>query len=239
MNTSNNLNNQISDYDIAIIGMSCRCPKSKNVDGFWHNLREGINCISNLSDEEIIASGVPSSALKHPNYIKAGGVLENADLFDASFFDLSPKEAEIIDPQHRLFLETSWEALENSGYDSENYTGAIGVYAGCSISTYLLFNLYSNQTLLDSVDRYQAVIGNDKDFLSTRVSHKFNLKGPSINIQTACSTSLVAIHLACQSLINGECDIALAGGSSIRFPQAGYVYHEGMILSPDGICRAF
>ena len=170
------------------------------------------------------------------NYVKANAILSDIELFDANFFDFSPKEAELTDPQHRLFLECAWLALENAGYDPETYPGSIGVYAGVGMNTYLLNNLYP----IDSGSSYQVMIGNDKDFLSTRVSYKLNLTGPSVNVQTACSTSLVAVHLACQSLINGECNMALVGGVSIRVPQkAGYLYQEGMIMSPDGHCRAF
>ncbi len=188
-------------------------------------------------------------------YVKASGILENIDLFDASFFGFSPREAEITDPQHRLFLECVWEALENSGYNSEIYDGQIGLFAGVSPSTYLLSNLYSNRDLMESLDGHQLLIGNDKDFLPTQVSYKLNLRGPSINVQTACSTSLVAVHLACQSLLNGESDIVLAGGVNVgngesdivlaggvnvgALQKTGYQYQQGGIQSPDGHCRAF
>ncbi len=228
----------INDSDIAIIGMSCRFPGADNSDEFWQNLREGVESISVFYDEELLASGVNSATLKRPNYVKAGTVLSNIELFDAAFFDFSPREAQITDPQHRLFLECAWESLETAGYALQNSDKVIGVYAGISMNSYLLNNLYPNPEAL--TDGYSLMIGNEKDFLPTRVSYKLNLKGPSINVQTACSSSLVAVHLACQSLLNGESDIALAGGVSIRVPQkTGYLYQEGMINSPDGHCRAF
>jgi acyl transferase domain-containing protein/acyl carrier protein len=224
--------------EIAIIGMSGRFPGAKNIPEFWRNLCDGIEAISQFTEEELIAAGVDAELLNHPHYIKAGAVLEDIDLFDAAFFGFNPKEAEMTDPQHRLFLECAWEALENAGYDSQRCESRIGVYAGASLNNYLSFNLNTDQ--LGSAQTFQKLIGNDKDFLSTRVSYKLNLTGPSLTIQTACSTSLVATALACQSLLNYQCDMALAGGVSVRVPQkTGYLHQEGGILSPDGHCRAF
>ncbi|GAB1538700.1 hypothetical protein NUACC21_13640 [Scytonema sp. NUACC21] len=241
MDTANTFMNSLNDKDeIAIIGMAGRFPGSKNVDIFWQNLRDGVESISFFTDEDLVSAGINTGLLNDPNYVKASGVLEDIDLLDASFFGFSPREAEITDPQHRLFMECVWEALENAGYNSETYSGQIGVFAGVAASSYLLSNLYSNRDLMESVDRYQILIGNDKDFLPTQISYKLNLRGPSINVQTACSTSLVAVHLACQSLMSGESDIALAGGVSIVVPQkTGYHYQSGGIHSPDGHCRAF
>jgi len=234
------LPNSIENPEIAIIGMTGRFPEAKDINTFWENLRDGVESISVFSDQELESSGIDPAMLSDPNYVKAGTILEGVELFDANFFGFSAREAEIMDPQHRLFLECASEAIESAGYNTETYEGAIGVYAGVSASSYLLSNLYSNRDLLESVSSFLIQIGNDKDFLPTRVSYKLNLKGPSINVQTACSTSLVAVHLACQSLLNGECDIALAGGVSIRVPQkAGYLYQQEGILSPDGHCRAF
>ena len=228
------------DSSLAIVGMSCRFPGAKTIDEFWENLRNGVESISKFSDEDLLSCGVEAIALKHPQYVKAGAVLADADWFDASFFGIGPKEAEVLDPQHRLFLECAWEAIENAGYNTLTYNGAFGVYAGVGMGTYLLNNLYPQYVTQDTVGEYQFMVSNDKDFLSTRISYLLNLRGPSVNVQTACSTSLVAIHLACQSLLSGECDMALAGGVSVSFPQsAGYLYQEGMILSPDGHCRAF
>jgi acyl transferase domain-containing protein/acyl carrier protein len=225
---------------IAIIGMAGRFPGAKNLAEFWQNLRDGVESVSFFSDEELEASGIEPSLLRDPNYVRAKAVLADVELFDPSFFGINPREAEIIDPQHRIFLECASEALESAGYNSETYGGSIGVYAGVSMNTYLLNNLVSNKAMIEAVGGYQTMLCNDKDFMPTRVSYKLNLKGPSVVVQTACSTSLVAVQLACQSLLSYQCDIALAGGASIVVPhKAGYLYKEGMILSPDGRCRTF
>lgn len=229
-----------SSSGIAIIGMTGRFPRARNLSEFWRNLQNGVDCITDISDEELQASGVDSHLIHDPLYVKRKGIVEEADLFDAHFFGINPAEAEILDPQQRLFLECAYEVLEKSGYASQGETGLVGVYAGCSINSYLFSNLFANQKVIQRLGAYQIMIANDKDFLSTRVSYKLNLGGPSLTIQTACSTSLVVVHMACQGLLNYECDMALAGGISIGFPQkSGYLYQEGMILSPDGYCRAF
>ena len=226
--------------DVAIIGMSGRFPNSRDLDKFWQNLRGGIESVSSLSDEDLLSSGVDRTLINNPSYVRRKAFLEDTDLFDASFFGINPAEAEIIDPQHRFFLESSYELLESAGYNPEEYAGLIGVYAGCSMNSYLLSNLLTNRDVLERLGGFQVFIGSDKDFLTTRTSYKLNLKGPSIDIQTACSTSLVAVHLACQSLLNYECDMAIAGGVSISVPQkSGYLYQEGMVFSPDGHCRPF
>ncbi|MDF5726642.1 MAG: SDR family NAD(P)-dependent oxidoreductase, partial [Rhizonema sp. PD38] len=225
--------------EIAVIGMNGRFPGAKNVDAFWENLLSGVESISFFTNEELLDSGIEPAVVSDPNFVKAQASLKDAELFDASFFNLNHREAEITDPQHRLFLECAWEALESAGYDSQIYKGLIGVYAGAEFNQYY-FNFHLNQNIIDSVSNSQIVIGNDKDFLTTRVSYKLNLEGPSYTVQTACSTSLVAIHLAWQSLLNAECDIALAGGVAISGSRkAGYFYKDGGILSPDGHCRAF
>jgi len=239
MNESN-LSDFAHDSDIAVIGMSCRFPGAEDVDAFWQNLCAGVESISFFSDEELVSSGVDLALLHDPNYVKASGVLSDIESFDAFFFGYSPGEAATMDPQHRLFLECAWKAIEDAGYDPESYDGLIGVYAGASMNTYLYNNLRSDRGLLEAGGGYHVMVASDKDFLATKASYKLNLKGPSVTVQTACSTSLVAVHLACQSLRNGECDIALAGGVSVRVPhRAGYLYQEGIILSPDGHCRAF
>src|SRR5262245_20787178 len=228
------------DTDIAVIGMSGRYPKSRNLAEWWENLRNGTELISFFSEQELLDQGVPAEVLANYHYVRAGSVLEDAAMFDAKFFGFNPREAEIIDPQDRVFLESAHEALEHAGYMAENYSGRIGVYAGESMNLYLLNNIYANKSVLESVGGYQTMTGNDKDFLPTRVSYKLDLRGPSINVQTACSTSLVAVHMAVQSLLNGECDIALAGGVSVsRMQKEGYRYRTGGIVSPDGHCRAF
>ena len=234
-------NHNIEDengFEIAIIGMSGRFPGASDLDDFWNNLRDGKESISTFNPDEILDSGIDPLILNHPNYVKAGSILDDVDLFDAAFFKFSPREARIMDPQHRLFLECAYEALQNAGIDPQRYDGSIGVFAGANSNTYKQH---------DSVDvqdpagyNRQDYLGNDRSFLSTRVSYKLNLKGPSLTIQTACSTSLVATHMAYQSLLSGECDIALGGGASIRFPQkTGYFYSKEGIRSPDGHCRAF
>jgi amino acid adenylation domain-containing protein/non-ribosomal peptide synthase protein (TIGR01720 family) len=231
---------EIRGEDIAIVGMAGRFPGAKNVAEFWRNLRDGVESISFFTDEELYASGLDGAMLSHPNYVRAAGVLDDIELFAAPFFGINPREAEVLDPQHRLFLECAWEALEDAGYNAETYEGRIGVYAGAGMNTYLLYNLYSNREVIRAVGDFQAMIGNDKDFLPTRVSYKLNLRGPSVSVQTACSTSLVAVGLACQSLQTFQSDMVLAGGVSVRVPRnAGYIYQKGGIMSPDGHCRAF
>jgi acyl transferase domain-containing protein len=225
---------------IAIIGMAGRFPGANNIDEYWRNLRAGIESIRFFTDDELKQAGVDAARLHAPNFVKAKGAIENADRFDAAFFGFTPREAEIMDPQHRLFMECVWAALEDAGYDAETYAGAIGLYGGEGMNTYLLLNLMSNRDLLDSVGLLQASVQNRGDHLTTHVAYELNLKGPSLTVQTACSTSLVAVHTACQSLLNFECDLALAGGVTITVPlQNGYTFLEGGIYSPDGHCRAF
>ena len=226
--------------DIAIIGMAGRFPGARNLAQLWDNLRAGVESVQDIPEEEILSAGIPLNLLKDPNYVKRGVYLEDADHFDAAFFGLSPREAEIIDPQQRIFLECAWEALEDAGYDSSRYPGSIGVYAGASMNTYIFNNLLKNLQILASAGPYQIMLASDKDFLATRTSYKLNLRGPGLTIQTACSTSLVAVQMACQALLGSQCDVAMAGGVSVTFPQrTGYLYQEGMIASPDGHCRPF
>jgi acyl transferase domain-containing protein/acyl carrier protein len=224
--------------DIAVIGLVGRFPGADNLDEFWRNLRDGVESITFFTDEELKDFGVSPAAYRAPNFVKAGPVLRGIGAFDAAFFGFSPREAELLDPQHRIFLECAWEALEHAGYDPGRYEGLIGVYGGMSLSTYLLYNLLGSRHAAEDI--FQMMIGNDKDFLNSRVSYELNLKGPSLDVQTGCSTSLVAIHLACQSLLSYQCDMALAGGVSVQVPQrTGYFYQEGGLNSPDGHCRAF
>ncbi|HEX2268421.1 MAG TPA: MupA/Atu3671 family FMN-dependent luciferase-like monooxygenase [Pyrinomonadaceae bacterium] len=214
-------------YEVAVVGLSGRFPGARTVDEFWKRLCEGAEMI------RIFSGGDARS-------VKAEAVLDDVEMFDASFFGFTPREAETLDPQHRIFLEESWAALENAGYNPESYHGRIGVFAGESLNSYFLNNLYPNRKLLESLGASQVVIANDRDYLTTQVSFRLQLRGPSLSIQTACSTSLVAVHIACQSLLNRECDMALAGGVSVSVPQGlGGEYHEGGIISPDGHCRAF
>jgi acyl transferase domain-containing protein len=226
-----------NEFDIAIVGMSGRFPGARNVLEFWHNLAEGIESITRFSDQEILDSGVPPSYLGNPTYVKAAPILEEPSHFDAAFFGFSPMEARTMDPQHRILLELAYEALENAGYDSDRYQGRIGVFTGAALNTYFM-NVELNSRLAE--EYISTLIGNDKDFLSTRISYKLNLKGPSITVQTACSTSVVAVHLARQSLLSEETDMALAGAISVRVPhRAGYFYDSGGVVSPDAHVRAF
>ena len=230
-----------SANDIAIVAVALRVPGARDPEQFWHNVREGVESVRPYNDEELTAAGVSSAELSNPNYVRAGAPLDGMDLFDAEFFGFGPKDAAIMDPQHRQFLECAWEALERSGHVPSQFGGAIGVFAGCGMGSYFAHNILSNRDLVESVGLFLLRhTGNDKDFLATRASYCLDLQGPSVNVQTACSTSLVAVHLAVQSLLSGECDLALAGGVTIEFPhRQGYLYHEGEILSPDGHCRPF
>jgi phthiocerol/phenolphthiocerol synthesis type-I polyketide synthase E len=228
-----------SDSDVAIIGMGCRFPGADSVDRFWHVLRAGRETLTRYTDEELLAAGVPAERLTDPNYVKAGQSIPDTDMFDSDLFQFTQDEADIIDPQHRIFLESAFEVLERAGYDPDRTDAHIGVYAGTGMNTYLLHNLAERHRAASSVDRYRLMLANDKDFLATRVSYKLNLRGPSVNINTACSTSLVAVHTACLALLGGECDLALVGAVHLGPPGQGYQFQEGMIFSPDGHCRAF
>lgn len=230
-----------ADTDIAVVGMAGRFAGARDIRAYWQNLRDGVESLTRFTDEELLAAGVDPADLADPNYVPVGAVLPGMEEFDAAFFGFSPREAAIMDPQHRHFLECAWEALENAGHMPEHFPGAIGVFGGSGHNAYMPYNLMTNPKLMSSVGFFLVRhTGNDKDFLTTRVSYLLNLKGPSVNVQTACSTSLVAIHLGVQSLLNGECDMALAGGVTIEMPHRhGYLYKEGEILSPDGHCHAF
>jgi acyl transferase domain-containing protein/thioesterase domain-containing protein len=226
---------------IAIVGMAGRFPGARNTAEFWQNLRNGVESIRDRSDAELLASGASSEDLANPDYVRRAAILDDVPLFDASFFGLNPRDASIMDPQHRHFLECAWEALEDAAHPPEKFSGSIAVFAGSGMNTYLLHNLLPNRKLVESAGLFQLKqTGNDKDVLATRVSYELDLRGPSVNVQTACSTSLVAVHMACQSLLNFECDMALAGGVTIEIPHGqGYIYREGEILSRDGHCRSF
>jgi acyl transferase domain-containing protein/NADP-dependent 3-hydroxy acid dehydrogenase YdfG len=226
-------------HAVAIVGLAGRFPGAADLDQFWDNLRAGREALDDVSDADMAAAGVPAALRSDPLYVRKGTYLEGAELFDAGFFGLSPREAQVLDPQHRIFLECAWEALEHAGYGAEG-KGVVGVYAGASMNTYLLSQILRDPAVVEAAGGYQLMLGNDKDFLCTRASYKFDLRGPSMTVQTACSTSLVAVEMACRALRNGECDMALAGGVSVSFPlRSGYLYQDGMILSPDGHCRPF
>ena len=225
---------------IAIVGMAGRFPGARSVYELWENLRDGVESITFLDDDELRASGVDEELLAHPNYVKACAFLEDPDHFDAPFFDVTPREAELMDPQQRVFLECAWEAFEDAGYDVSRFDGSIGVFAGAGKNHYYAHNLLRNRRILEAMGPVATTIASEKDFVATRVSYKLDLSGPSLSVQTACSTSLVATHLACQSLLSGECDMALAGGASISsFRRTGYLFVDGGIFSPDGHLRAF
>jgi len=229
-----------SGSEIAIIGMAGRFPGAPGIEAFWNNLRDGVESITFFTDEQLLASGVDPEALQSTRYVKAGSVLEGIEFFDAAFFGFNPRGAAAMDPQHRLFLECVWEAIEAAGYDAERYKGAISVFAGASMSSYLINNLYANPEAFALAGMQQSYLSNAQDSLATLVAYKLNLKGACYTIGTFCSTSLVAVHLACQSLLNFECDMAVAGGVRVAVPQhAGYWYEEGLIVSPDGHCRPF
>ncbi|HBL31773.1 MAG TPA: hypothetical protein DD490_33540, partial [Acidobacteria bacterium] len=224
--------------DVAVIAMNGRFPESPDLGRFWQNLRGGVECVTFYSKEELLARGADPALLERPGFVPAQAQIADLDRFDAGFFGFSPREAETLDPQQRVFLECAWEALEIAGYDSRRTHGLIGCYAASGTNEYLLFNLLPNLTELHNV--LQLSIGNEKDFLATRVSYELDLCGPSINVQTGCSSGLVAVHLACQSLLGYQCDLALAGGISLQIPLVpGYIYQPGGIASPDGHCRSF
>src|SRR6185312_7295206 len=224
---------------VAVVGMSARFPGAADLDAYWRNLRDGVESIAPFSAEELAAAGVPQELLEKPRYVRAGAVLRDVELFDGGLFGFTPREAELMDPQHRLFLEQSWEALENAGYDPGRYPGTVGIFGGMGMSKYLLLHLLSHPEVVEEAGSLQLRLLNDKDFLVSTVAFKLGLTGPSVTVQTACSTSLVAICFACQSLLNYQCDMALAGGVTIALPQtAGYLAQDNF-LSPDGHCRAF
>jgi amino acid adenylation domain-containing protein/non-ribosomal peptide synthase protein (TIGR01720 family) len=231
---------QNADLRVAIVGMSVRLPGAETLEAFWRNLDEGVESISFFSKEELLASALDPGLISLPNYVPARAILPGLEKFDAAFFGLTPREAAVLDPQQRLLLECAWEALDTSGCAREAEARPCGVYAGVGMNGYLLHNLWPNRALFESTGGFQVMLGNDKDFCTTRISYKLNLRGPSLTVQTACSSSLIAVHLACQALLQGECDLALAGGSAAFVPQrSGYFHEPGMILSPDGHCRPF
>ncbi|HEV3272930.1 MAG TPA: SDR family NAD(P)-dependent oxidoreductase [Candidatus Methylacidiphilales bacterium] len=227
--------------DIAVIGYAARFPGAENAAQFWENICHGVESIRSFSVEELESVGVSKSLLRDPDYVRAGAPLSNLDAFDPSFFGINPREAAIMDPQQRFFMESAWEALEHAGYAPGTFSGSTGVFAGSGPNSYLFNNLLSDPGLVEKEGIFLLRhTGNDKDVLATRLSYQMNLRGPSLNVQTACSTSLVAVHLACQSLLHLDCDMAIAGAVSIEIPHAiGYPYRQNEIQSHDGHCRAF
>lgn len=231
-------NRDYHGLELAIIGLSGRFPGAGNLEAFWHNLANEVDSIVDLSDEQMLAEGADPATLDAPTYVKKARRLDAYDCFDASFFGISPREAEIIDPQQRIFLEAAWSALEDAGYDPARFGGMIGVFAGTRLNGYFR-NVYSNPAVVASVGDLEIQVANDKDYVATRVSYKLDLGGPSVTVQTACSTALVALHTAGQALLNGECEMALAGAVGLRVPETGHIYVPGDVLSPDGKVRAF
>ncbi|MDY7091401.1 MAG: amino acid adenylation domain-containing protein [Acidobacteriota bacterium] len=227
-------------HALAVVGYACRFPGARDAEAFWHNLRQGIASVSRFSEEEVLAAGADPAAVRRERYVRAAAVLEDEDRFDAGLFGFTPREARLLDPQHRHFFECGWAALEHAGIDPAQSDGAIGVFAGSFLNGYLLGHLAPRPEVLEEAGWLSTRILNDKDFLATRLSYLLDLRGPSLTVQTACSTSLVATHLASQALLSYECDVALAGGVAIQIPQRlGYLYEEGGIFSPDGVCRPF
>jgi len=230
---------EMLEHAVAVIGMSGRFPDANNIEDFWKHILESKESTHLFSDKELIDAGISRERIHASHYVKRRGILDNIELFDADFFGIPSYEAELIDPQHRLFLECAFEALENANCRPDQYPGLIGVYGGTGRSLYFLHHLFPDPELMDKKE-YLIRIGNEPDFFTTKVSHKLNLKGPSLTIQTACSTSLVSICVACNHLLTYQCDVALAGGASIFIPQkSGYFHQEGMIFSPDGHCKPF
>ena len=227
----------INPFDIAIIGMAGRFPKAKNIGEYWDNLINGRECYTQLTDEQIIASGVDPELLKDPDYVKVSPILEDYDKFDAHFFGYTPREVSMMDPQQRLFLECCWEAFEDGGYNPDIYDEPVGVFGGCAINSYMIFSGVHKRFYTEFLS---SVVGNDNSFLANRVSFQLNLNGPAVSVQTACSSSLVSVHLAVKSLLSGECSMALAGGVAVWVPhEAGHMYKEGSVFTKDGHCRTF
>jgi acyl transferase domain-containing protein len=231
----------MSQDDIAVIGMACRFPGAPTIADFWANLRDGVDSIRRLTDEELLAAGVTQVELDDPAYVRACPVLEGVEAFDAAFFGFSPRDASVMDPAHRIFLEVAWEAIEHAGHTALPAEGVVGVFAGSGAPYYLMDNVRRNRELMRSMGEFLVRhTNNDMNFLATRLSYEMDLRGPSINVQTACSSALVSVHMACESIRRGECTMALAGGSTVLIPdRQGYHYQEGEILSPDGRCRPF
>jgi acyl transferase domain-containing protein len=231
----------MSDQPIAIIGMAGRFPGASSITEYWENLRDGVSSIRARTDEELLAAGVTPEELADPAYVRVCPMLADVDQFDARFFGLNPRDAAVMDPAHRHFMEVAWEALEHAGQAARPEEGAVGVFATSGAPYYLMDNVRRNADLLKSMGEFPVRhTNNDMNFLATRVSYELDLRGPSINIQTACSSALVAVHMACESIRRGECTMALAGGSTVNVPHGhGYMYRDGEILSPDGVCRPF
>ncbi len=225
--------------DVAIIGMAGRFPGANTLEEFWGLLSKGKEAIGFFTDAELEPS-ISQSIKNDPAYVKARGIIDGADEFDAEFFGLNPRSAELMDPQQRVFLEIAWEALENSGYLPQKYTGSVGVFAGCGYNTYYTNNVLAHPDLVERAGQFNVRLLNEKDYIATRTAYQLNLNGPAVAVYSACSTSLLAITQAVSSIRDGQCDIALAGAASITSPiKSGHFYEEGSIMSKDGHCRPF
>ncbi|HEU4885053.1 MAG TPA: beta-ketoacyl synthase N-terminal-like domain-containing protein [Longimicrobium sp.] len=226
--------------EVAVIGMAGRFPAADDLQAFWQILREGREAIRRFTPDELRASGISDEEIADPAYVPAFGSMNDVEHFDAAFFGYNPREAEALEPAHRIFLECCWEALENGGVDPTRAAGGIGVFAGAGVPFYTEENVRGNRELSAALGEFQMMLGSGKDFLATRAAYKLDLRGPTMSVQTGCSTSLVAVHVAAQALLHRECDLALAGGANIVTPNhTGYLYAPGSISSPDGHCRAF
>lgn len=239
-------NSELPPNAIAVVGMAARLPGASTLSAFWDNLRDGKESIVTLDEDDLLAEGIPEKTLANHAYVRRAALVDRIDEFDADFFGFTPQVARSTDPQHRLFLQTAWHAIEDAGYDPADIEGSVGVYATSTTSGYLLHNIMSNHdpnVVMGqgiTFDMVNLSLQNDKDYLATKVAHAFNLRGPALSVQTACSSALVAVHLACQSILNGECEMALAGGASLRIPHhVGYWYAPGSMVSPTGYCRPF
>ncbi|MBD5656010.1 MAG: polyketide synthase, partial [Candidatus Eremiobacteraeota bacterium] len=233
------------DDGIAIVGLAGRFPGAPDVATFWRNICDGVESLT-VIDEDRLEDAFDEGTRGAKNFVRARGILEDVDRFDAAFFGMRQREAELTDPQHRVLLETCWEALEDAGYDPGRYDKTIGIYAGCSINTYLLRNVLRDRATIETfasdyqVGSFPTLVGGGQDFLATRIAYKLNLRGPAMTVQSACSTSLLAVAQAAQALWSGQADMMLAGAVSISFPQyRGYIYQDGGMVSSDGHCRSF
>jgi phthiocerol/phenolphthiocerol synthesis type-I polyketide synthase E len=239
-------NSELPPNAIAVVGMAARLPGANTLSAFWDNLRRGEESIVTLDEDDLLAEGIPEKALANHAYVRRAALMDAIDEFDADFFGFTPQVARSTDPQHRLFLQTAFHAIEDAGYDPAEIEGSVGVYATSTTSGYLLHNIMSNHdpnVVMGqgiTFDMVNLSMQNDKDYLATKVAYALNLRGPALSVQTACSSALVAVHLACQSILNGECELALAGGASLRIPHhVGYWYAPGSMVSPTGHCRPF
>ncbi|SHM21866.1 type I polyketide synthase [Mucilaginibacter sp. OK098] len=228
-----------ANSDIAVIGMASRFPGANNIDEFWKMLTEGREGTSFFTDAELDTS-IPLSEKSDPSYVKARGIIDKADEFDAGFFGFNPRSAELMDPQQRIFLQIAWEALESTGYLPEKYAGSVGVFAGVGYNTYYTHNVLNHKDIVDKYGHFNVRTLNEKDYIATRTAYQLNLKGPAVAVHSACSTSSLAIAQAVSSIRDGQCDIALAGAACITSPiKSGHLYEEGSIMSKDGHCRPF